>query len=43
MSNNYQYIIRSSTVRRMKSKLYLFNMFGMLGGYTVVVILNFIL
>ncbi|KAI8719176.1 hypothetical protein NCS52_00698100 [Fusarium sp. LHS14.1] len=36
------YIIRSSTVRRMKSKLYLFNMFGMLGGYTVVVILNFI-
>jgi hypothetical protein len=43
VSNNYQYIIRSSTVRRMKSKLYLFNMFGMLGGYTVVVILNFIL
>ncbi|EEU47966.1 uncharacterized protein NECHADRAFT_75079 [Fusarium vanettenii 77-13-4] len=36
------YIIRSSSVRRMKSKLYLFNMFGMLGGYTVVVILNFV-
>ncbi|KAM5355652.1 hypothetical protein ACJ41O_002298 [Fusarium nematophilum] len=36
------YIIRSSAVRRMKSKLYLFNMFGMLGCYTVVVILNFV-
>lgn len=43
MPNNYQYIIRSSAIRRMESKLYLFNMFGMLTGYIVVVILNFIL
>lgn len=36
------YIIRSTTTTRMKSKLYLFNMFGMLGCYGIVVILNFV-
>jgi len=38
------YIIRQSTVPkpRLKSKLYLFNSFGMLGVYVVVSVLNFI-
>ncbi|KAF4986943.1 hypothetical protein FDECE_15683 [Fusarium decemcellulare] len=36
------YIIRSSTTRRKKSRLYLFNMISLLGGYTIVVILNFV-
>ncbi|KAH7014267.1 uncharacterized protein B0I36DRAFT_389218 [Microdochium trichocladiopsis] len=39
-----QYIIRQSSVPkpRLKSKLYIFNTFGMLGVYTIVSILNFI-
>jgi hypothetical protein len=37
------YIIRGSTKPRLKSKLYLFNSFGMVGVYVVVAIVNFIL
>ncbi|EGX93384.1 hypothetical protein CCM_04758 [Cordyceps militaris CM01] len=36
------HVIRASTKLRLQSKLYIFNSFGMLGVYTVVVILNFI-
>ncbi|RKL33599.1 hypothetical protein BFJ72_g9823 [Fusarium proliferatum] len=36
------HVIRSSTTRRRNSKLYLFNMITLLGGYGVVVVLNFI-
>ncbi|KAH6990548.1 hypothetical protein BKA56DRAFT_210192 [Ilyonectria sp. MPI-CAGE-AT-0026] len=36
------HIIRGSPKKRLESKLYCFNSFGMLGLYTVVVILNFI-
>ncbi|KAF4969513.1 hypothetical protein FZEAL_10219 [Fusarium zealandicum] len=36
------YIIRSTAVKRSQSKLYLFNMITLLGGYTIVVILNFV-
>ncbi|KAF5020841.1 hypothetical protein F66182_7124 [Fusarium sp. NRRL 66182] len=36
------HVIRSSTTRRRNSSLYLFNMITLLGGYSVVVILNFI-
>ncbi|KAF7549447.1 hypothetical protein G7Z17_g6374 [Cylindrodendrum hubeiense] len=36
------HIIRSTTKTRLQSKLYCFNSFGMLGLYSVVVILNFI-
>ncbi|KAF5541635.1 hypothetical protein FMEXI_7898 [Fusarium mexicanum] len=37
-----RHVIRSSTTRRRNSKLYLFNMITLLGGYGVVVVLNFI-
>ncbi|KAK3898835.1 hypothetical protein C8A05DRAFT_37571 [Staphylotrichum tortipilum] len=38
------YIIRSSNKKpRMKSKLYLFNSFGMIGAYCIVVVPNFVL
>ncbi|KAJ3473504.1 hypothetical protein NLG97_g10269 [Lecanicillium saksenae] len=36
------HVIRGSAKRRLQSKLYIFNSFGMLGVYVVVVILNFI-
>ncbi|KAF7559898.1 hypothetical protein G7046_g4259 [Stylonectria norvegica] len=36
------YVIRSSSKRRFKSKLYLFNSFGMIGLYAIVAVLNFI-
>ncbi|KAF4997346.1 hypothetical protein FGRMN_3931 [Fusarium graminum] len=36
------HVIRSSKTPRRKSKLYLFNMITLLGGYGVVVVLNFI-
>ncbi|KAG5788815.1 hypothetical protein H9Q69_012120 [Fusarium xylarioides] len=36
------HVIRSSTTRRRNSRLYLFNMITLLGGYGVVVVLNFI-
>ncbi|CAM1505139.1 Fc.00g107760.m01.CDS01 [Cosmosporella sp. VM-42] len=36
------YIIRGTRKRRLQSKLYIFNSFGMLGLYVVVAILNFI-
>ncbi|CAM1504203.1 Fc.00g017940.m01.CDS01 [Cosmosporella sp. VM-42] len=36
------YIIRSTTKKRLRSKLYIFNSFGMLVIYTVVVIFNFV-
>ncbi|KAF3770176.1 hypothetical protein M406DRAFT_241925, partial [Cryphonectria parasitica EP155] len=36
------YIIRGGLKSRMESKLWLFNTFGMLGAYTVVIILNFV-
>ncbi|KAF4970935.1 hypothetical protein FSARC_2131 [Fusarium sarcochroum] len=36
------HVIKSSTTRRRNSKLYLFNMITLLGGYGVVVVLNFI-
>ncbi|KND94298.1 hypothetical protein TOPH_01014 [Tolypocladium ophioglossoides CBS 100239] len=36
------HIIRGTPKRRVRSKLYLFNSFGMLGMYIVVVLLNFI-
>ncbi|OAA59312.1 hypothetical protein ISF_06247 [Cordyceps fumosorosea ARSEF 2679] len=36
------HVVRGSAKRRLQSKLYIFNSFGMLGMYTVVVILNFI-
>ncbi|KAJ9141846.1 Ring finger domain protein [Pleurostoma richardsiae] len=36
------YIIRGSKKRRMQSKLYIFNSFGMIGVYTVVVALQFL-
>lgn len=36
------YIIRSVRTPRMKSKLYLFNCFGMLVPYVVVMVLNFV-
>ncbi|OLN95292.1 hypothetical protein CCHL11_04737 [Colletotrichum chlorophyti] len=36
------HIIRGATKPRLKSKLYIFNSFGMLGVYTVIAILNFI-
>ncbi|KAM0564523.1 hypothetical protein ACHAPJ_000737 [Fusarium lateritium] len=35
------HVIKSSTTRRRNSKLYLFNMITLLGGYGVVVVLNF--
>lgn len=35
-----QYIIRGGLERRLKSKLWCFNFFGMLAGYTVVIVLN---
>lgn len=38
-----QHIIRGTAKRRLQSKLYIFNSFGMLGVYIVVVILNFVL
>jgi len=37
-----QHIIRGTPKRRFQSKLYLFNAFGMLSIYLVVIILNFI-
>ncbi|GKT49361.1 uncharacterized protein ColSpa_09542 [Colletotrichum spaethianum] len=37
------HIIRGATKSRLRSKLYIFNSFGMLGVYTVIAILNFIL
>ncbi|KAM3461596.1 hypothetical protein NHJ6243_004831 [Beauveria neobassiana] len=36
------YVVRGAVKRRLRSKLYIFNSFGMLGVYVVVVILNFI-
>ncbi|KAM0741550.1 hypothetical protein ACQRIT_004407 [Beauveria bassiana] len=36
------YVVRGAAKRRLRSKLYIFNSFGMLGVYVVVVILNFI-
>lgn len=38
-----QYIIRGTTKGRLQSRLYIFNSFGMLSIYAIVVILNFIL
>ncbi|KAJ0322586.1 hypothetical protein Brms1b_001963 [Colletotrichum noveboracense] len=37
-----KHIIRGATKPRLKSKLYIFNSFGMLGVYAVIAILNFI-
>ncbi|KGQ07080.1 hypothetical protein BBAD15_g7605 [Beauveria bassiana D1-5] len=37
-----KYVVRGAVKRRLRSKLYIFNSFGMLGVYVVVVILNFI-
>ncbi|GKT57375.1 hypothetical protein ColTof4_11521 [Colletotrichum tofieldiae] len=37
-----KHIIRGATKSRLKSKLYIFNSFGMLGVYAVIAILNFI-
>ncbi|TLS20996.1 uncharacterized protein PpBr36_10825 [Pyricularia pennisetigena] len=37
-----KYIIRGTRKERLQSKLYIFNSFGMMGIYTVVVVLNFI-
>ncbi|KAF2177940.1 hypothetical protein K469DRAFT_643676 [Zopfia rhizophila CBS 207.26] len=36
------HIIRGSRIPRMKDKLYLFNFFGMIANYVVVIVLNFI-
>lgn len=38
-----QHVIRGTTKKRARSKLYLFNSAGMLGVYLSVVILNFVL
>lgn len=42
-TNTRQHFIRGTSKKRLRSKLYIFNAFGMVGLYVVVGILNFVL
>lgn len=42
-TNTQQHVVRGTPKYRLRSKLYLFNSFGMLGIYVIIAIFNFIL